>query len=347
LERRIPDLLRDGRASEARELLRTHADPRHGVSQFYQGICIGMLEGEASAVDTYEAAVAAMPGTTYVYVNLIRALLARAHPGDLDRALALGSANAAAQPGAAEPQYSVGVILMQMGRTRDAAKAFEKALHIDPAHHGALVNGAHTLTALFADEPRTTVNVLRRRIMSVGRLGVAAGLWEDPQQRPPCLVRNLRPSQPWHDPSSFEMVAILEAAFPAICAELLAAQTTGKKAGNGGGAFTGAFTPVGGRAVHDHTIVAKGEWRELPLFGNGSRHETNCAMCPHTAAAVARCPPATDLAFAGGGETLFSVVRGGTHLRPHCGSTNARLTCHLGIVIPEGCRVRVGDEIKM
>ena len=48
--------------------------------------------------------------------------------------------------------------------------------------------------------------------------------------------------------------------------------------------------------------------------------------------------------MAGGGETLFSVLRPGTHLRPHCGSTNSRLTCHLGVVVPGGARVRVGDE---
>jgi aspartate beta-hydroxylase len=328
------------RANEARELLRTRADLRHGVSQFYQGVCIGMLEGEAAAVDAYEAAIAAMPTMTVAYVNLIRALLARARPGDHDRALHLGRTSAASQPCAAEPQYTLGVIHMQMGRTREAAQAFEKALQMDPTHHGALVNGAHTLTALFSEEPDATAESLRRRIMSLGCLGVAAGLWEDSRQRPPCFVRNLRPSKPWHDPAAFEMVAVLEAAYPDIKAELLAARRA--QAGNGGP----AFTPVGGRATHDHTIVAKGQWQELPLFGNGSRHELHCAMCPRTAAAVGLCPLATDLALVGGGETLFSVVRGRTHLRPHCGSTNARLTCHLGIVIPDGCEVRVGDETR-
>ena len=55
-------------------------------------------------------------------------------------------------------------------------------------------------------------------------------------------------------------------------------------------------------------------------------------------------PEAISLAMAGGGETLFSVLRPGTHLRPHCGSTNTRLTCHLGLVVPRGCRIRAGDE---
>ena len=79
---------------------------------------------------------------------------------------------------------------------------------------------------------------------------------------------------------------------------------------------------MGGRAVHDGSLVASGEWRELPLFGS-QRRCVGCAACPATAALVeGSIPAAFDLAMAGGGETLFSVLRPGTHLRPHCGSTN-------------------------
>ena len=339
LEQRVPALLREGRVKDAQQLICTRADPRHAVSRFYLGVCTGMLEGEAAAVEHYEAAIAEMPGMTVAYTNLIRALLARRGSGDQERALELALEDSAARPAVAEPRYNVGVILMQLGRTAQAATAFEETLQIDPTHHGALINGAHTLTALYAEAHRSAAE-LNRRIEALGRLGVAAGVWENPYQRPPCFIRNLRPSRPWHDPATFEIVHILEAAYPAIRDELLAAQKIGR-CGRGD-----TFTPVGGRAVHDHTIVAVGEWRELPLYGNGSRHEANCALCPRTAAAVARCHLATDLALAGGGETLFSVVRGGTHLRPHCGSTNARLTCHLGIVIPQGCEIRAGKETR-
>ena len=46
--------------------------------------------------------------------------------------------------------------------------------------------------------------------------------------------------------------------------------------------------------------------------------------------------------MAGGGETIFSVLRPGTHLRPHCGSTNTRLTCHLALR-GRGAWLTVGD----
>ena len=55
------------------------------------------------------------------------------------------------------------------------------------------------------------------------------------------------------------------------------------------------------------------------------------------------CGDATGLAFCGGGDVIFSVLTPGTKLRPHCGPSNARLTCHLGIRVREP-RAREGKE---
>jgi len=67
------------------------------------------------------------------------------------------------------------------------------------------------------------------------------------------------------------------------------------------------------------------------------------------------------LAEAGGGEVIFSVMGPGTKVRAHCGTTNLRLTAHLGLIVPPSssgghdgdddpvhpeanCRIRVADE---
>ena len=50
--------------------------------------------------------------------------------------------------------------------------------------------------------------------------------------------------------------------------------------------------------------------------------------------------------MSGGGESLFSCLAPGTHLRAHCGSTNARLTCHLGLLVPGGATIRCGTEAR-
>jgi aspartyl/asparaginyl beta-hydroxylase (cupin superfamily) len=47
------------------------------------------------------------------------------------------------------------------------------------------------------------------------------------------------------------------------------------------------------------------------------------------------------------GLTYVSKMAPGTHVAAHCGPTNLRLRCHLGIQVPEGdCAIRVGDELR-
>ena len=39
-------------------------------------------------------------------------------------------------------------------------------------------------------------------------------------------------------------------------------------------------------------------------------------------------------------------MRPGVHVWPHCGPTNCRVRCHLGLVTPPGPRIRVGNETR-
>ena len=43
---------------------------------------------------------------------------------------------------------------------------------------------------------------------------------------------------------------------------------------------------------------------------------------------------------------LFSLLKPGTHIPPHNGLVNTRLICHLPLVVPAGCRFRVGNETR-
>ena len=53
------------------------------------------------------------------------------------------------------------------------------------------------------------------------------------------------------------------------------------------------------------------------------------------------------MARRGVGESTFSALGGGAHLKPHCGSTNCRLTAHLPLLVPEGgSSIRVGEETR-
>ena len=43
---------------------------------------------------------------------------------------------------------------------------------------------------------------------------------------------------------------------------------------------------------------------------------------------------------------FFSVLRPRTHLPAHNGVTNSRAIIHLPLIVPEGCRFRVGGETR-
>ena len=47
-----------------------------------------------------------------------------------------------------------------------------------------------------------------------------------------------------------------------------------------------------------------------------------------------------------GPNAMFSLLAPGTAIPPHVGVSNARLVCHLPLVVPEGCWFRVGAETR-
>src|SRR5690606_33400026 len=45
-------------------------------------------------------------------------------------------------------------------------------------------------------------------------------------------------------------------------------------------------------------------------------------------------------------SVLFSLLQPGAHIAPHYGMINARLICHLPLIIPGGGALRVGGEAR-
>jgi aspartate beta-hydroxylase len=93
------------------------------------------------------------------------------------------------------------------------------------------------------------------------------------------------------------------------------------------------------------------QWRELNhsrrwsayfLWKDGVRQEAHCARCPRTVAALAQTPQ-LDIPTRGP-TAFFSILDARTHIPPHTGTTNARLTVHLPLIVPGACRFRVGGE---
>jgi aspartate beta-hydroxylase len=94
-----------------------------------------------------------------------------------------------------------------------------------------------------------------------------------------------------------------------------------------------------------HGMLGDLSWGALYLWKDGALVEENAARCPRTVDALAGAPMSRI-----GTRTpsvLFSLLRPGAHIPPHHGMLNSRLICHLPLVVPPGCWLRVGNETRI
>lgn len=107
------------------------------------------------------------------------------------------------------------------------------------------------------------------------------------------------------------------------------------------------FTPyVEGKAERplksDLSMLNNPQWSAFFLWKNGALVPENAVRCPKTLAALENAP----LTQIGGRapSILFSLLRPGARIPKHTGFLNARLICHLPLIVPEKCVFRVGNE---
>jgi aspartyl/asparaginyl beta-hydroxylase (cupin superfamily) len=95
------------------------------------------------------------------------------------------------------------------------------------------------------------------------------------------------------------------------------------------------------RPSKTHNLVANRDWGAFHLL-NGGPVETNASMCPATIRALQAAPQ--PVIRGRSPMALFSLLKPGAHIFPHNGLINTRLICHLPLIVPDGCRLRVGNE---
>lgn len=89
-------------------------------------------------------------------------------------------------------------------------------------------------------------------------------------------------------------------------------------------------------------LVGNKDWAAIHFYDGMEKKEANCKKFPFTFGLLDGLP-----LFKIGGkpvEVLFSVLKPRTNIPPHFGTSNARLTVHLPLIVPEGCFLTVGDE---
>ena len=151
-------------------------------------------------------------------------------------------------------------------------------------------------------------------------------------QQPSMFYFSGLPQRPFYAREEFTWVSELEAATPAIRAELEA--------------VTEGFRPyVEGNADRprpNNPLLDDPAWSALHLWRGGEIVAENAARFPATMAALAKLPIPR---IAGRSPmALFSRLTPGAHIQPHHGLLNTRLICHLPIIAPPGCGLRVGAD---
>lgn len=121
------------------------------------------------------------------------------------------------------------------------------------------------------------------------------------------------------DPHTFDFVAGLESEWVAIRDECLALPGD-------------AYEPWVQREMYGHG------WSVYGLVAFGTRIEPALARCPVTARAIAKIPGLTTAGF--------SRLEPGAHIEPHVGWVTTVYRAHLGLVVPRGCELCVGDDCR-
>jgi len=147
------------------------------------------------------------------------------------------------------------------------------------------------------------------------------------------------PQRSFYERSEFDWVPALEAEAGAVKAELEALLQSQAE----------EFEPYiaadadrsGGTAPNAH-LAGDAKWSAYHQLKGGAPVEGHAEQFPATLAALDHAPMPR---MAGRAPmALFSLLKPGAHIRPHHGLFNFRLICHLPLIVPPDCVLRVGNQ---
>lgn len=310
---------------------RLRGDPRHAIALAEQGL-------------------RQHPRSVLLLFNLGAALSAA---GDFAAAETALQAAIGEQPGFLFAHFWLGTVQQQSGqpdaslrtRVRALAEAERQGFLVSAAqlpaearqHIDAAIDTVHRgreqmlAAALQPVRTRHGSTSLQRVEQALGRhAGKPAPQPAHPLQQPSFLFLPGLPDKPWWEHEAFPFLAALEDATDAIRAELLDVLADEAELEPYIDMPDGAPAAATWRALNRSP-----RWSGYHLYRDGARVEAHCRRCPRTLAALEALPL---LRIPGHGpEALFSVLRPGTHIPPHTGVINGRLTVHLPLIVPADC----------
>ena len=147
------------------------------------------------------------------------------------------------------------------------------------------------------------------------------------------------PQIQFYDRNDFPWFDKIEAATADIRAEMLEVMKDGS-------AFTPYVENNPNRPRGDNNGLQENpDWSAYYLVRDGVIMSENADRCPKTIEALSDFPlvhvPNRSP------SVLFSLLRPGARIPPHTGIVNTRLICHLPLLVPPGCGLRVGNDTRV
>ena len=305
-----------------------------------------MTQAAAESRQFFERLVAGGQGDATAYLGLATAC---AKLGDHGAALAAADRVLALQPRNVRALIVKADQLSAIGDVRSAAAFYRAALGAAPAPQempADLRDEVVRVSAVCARYAESFETDLRKRLGAKGldepgsrfseSLEILSGrkqiYFQEPRHYfyPGLPQQQFYPRLPWFD--------ALEAATPDIKGELIEVMKQDS-----------AFQPYlqrNARLPHTdaNNLFENPAWSAFYLWKHGELVAENAARCPKTIAALREVP----LADVKGRSpsVIFSLLLPGAHIPPHTGEVNTRLVCHLPLVVPEKCALRVGNETR-
>jgi aspartyl/asparaginyl beta-hydroxylase (cupin superfamily)/predicted TPR repeat methyltransferase len=312
-----------------------------------------LATGDArGAVLLFERAAAAAPKDA-----LIPLALAAAHRavGDRNAEMAAYDRALIADPYCYPALLAKGSLLERLGKHRAAARIFGDALKITPAENrlsSDLQKLVQRARAAVSENTEALDAFVEAKLGSVRAQHADARLDRFDEckdamtgrkkiyaQQPVMLNFPRLPAIQFYDVDQFAWLPDLEAKTDAIERELTALL---QESAPGFRPYIDMpeNVPLNETAALNHSP----DWSAYFFWDDGKRIDEHCKRCPETAATLDAMPLANVPGFAP--AAFFSSLTPGTRIATHTGVTNARLIVHLGLIVPNGCTFRVGNDTR-
>ena len=145
------------------------------------------------------------------------------------------------------------------------------------------------------------------------------------------------PQRSFYERHEFDWIADMEAMTDGIVEELADVRA-------GSPDFAPYVQTTPGRPSPNNPLRDDPSWGAYYFWQGGAPVADHAARCPAVMTALAHAP--MPVIEGRSPVALWSLLRPGTHIQPHHGLLNTRLICHLPLVVPDGCALRVGAETR-